>query len=190
MPDHTPPGPPLSPDALEAQLLATLRQYDLTRHRALLSQIAAHHQLSILDCAAALAHVLTGPLLVPVTPTLPQPQKIGLIRYRIEVGRRQQLTEAALIALLVEESGVDQRLIGPIHIHADHTVVALPDGMPGEIFQHLKTVQFNHCPLRIKRTDDEPPTRKPRRTKRRKTRPRSSQVAAPGNVPLPKPPSS
>jgi len=170
MPANTPPGVDTPTDALEAQLLATLRSHDLTRHRALISQIAAQHRISILDCAAALAHALIGPLAAPVAPTPPQPPAIGLIRYRLEVGHKQHLTEEALIVLLIEESGVDPRLIGPIHIHAHHTLVALPDGMPGEIFQHLKTVQFNDCPLRIKRADDDPPLKRPRRSKRRKTR--------------------
>lgn len=170
MPENTSPGAEITTDALEARLLATLRDHDLTRHRALISQIAAQHRISILDCAAALAHALTGPLAAPITPTLPQAPAINLIRYRLEVGRKQHLTKEALIVLLVEESGVDQRLIGPIQIHAHHTLVALPDGMPGEIFQHLKTVQFNDCPLRIKRADDIPAFKRSRRSKRRKTR--------------------
>ncbi|HCK81353.1 MAG TPA: ATP-dependent RNA helicase, partial [Candidatus Competibacteraceae bacterium] len=62
---------------------------------------------------------------------------------------------------------IESRYIGRIEIHEDYSTVDLPDGMPKEIFQHLKKVRVRQHPLNISRFDGldaGAPRKPPRRT--------------------------
>lgn len=74
-----------------------------------------------------------------------------MVRYRLEVGRADQISVNELKALLVAETGLEPDAIGKIDVQQMHTVINLPDGMPPEIFQLLKEVELNSKPLKIKR---------------------------------------
>jgi len=76
---------------------------------------------------------------------------IKMVRYRLDVGSQHQITEETLKKVLVEESGVDKNNINNINIRGLYTLIDLPDSMPADIFQHLKTVEINQRPLAIKR---------------------------------------
>lgn len=78
-------------------------------------------------------------------------QPIKMARYRLEIGKKHQLTVKELKKVLIEESGVDKNNINNVMIHPDYTLLELPDDMPQDIFQHLKTVEINHQKLSIKR---------------------------------------
>ncbi len=77
-------------------------------------------------------------------------QEADLVPYRIEVGRQHGVTPREIVGAIANESGLDGRYIGRIDIHEDHSIVALPAGMPREILQHLKRVYVRGQPLRIK----------------------------------------
>ncbi len=75
---------------------------------------------------------------------------IKMVRYRLNVGSKHQVTHEELRKVLIEESGVDKNNIN-INIQSDYTLVELPDEMPQELFLHLKSVEIKQCRLDIKR---------------------------------------
>jgi hypothetical protein len=76
---------------------------------------------------------------------------IKMIRYRLSVGSKHQVTSEELKKVLIEESGVDKNNINTINIQGDYTLVELPDEMPPDIFLHLKSVEIKLHKLDIKR---------------------------------------
>jgi len=84
------------------------------------------------------------------TTVIVQP-RIKMVRYRLDVGSKQQVTSEELKKVLIEESGVDKNNINNINIQGDYTLVELPDEMPQDIFLHLKSVEIKQHKLDIKR---------------------------------------
>ena len=64
----------------------------------------------------------------------------GRAGYRIEVGRRDGVAPREIVGAIANESGIEGRFIGRIDIEDDYSLVDLPEGMPREIFQHLRGV--------------------------------------------------
>ena len=64
----------------------------------------------------------------------------GLVSYRIEVGHRDGVAPREIVGAIANEAGLEGRFIGRIAIEDDHSLVDLPEGMPREIFQHLRGV--------------------------------------------------
>jgi ATP-dependent RNA helicase DeaD len=77
----------------------------------------------------------------------------GLVSYRIEVGHQHGATPREIVGAIANESGLEGRYIGRIDIRDDHSLVDLPDGMPREIFNHLKRVFVRGQALRISLAD-------------------------------------
>jgi len=75
------------------------------------------------------------------------------IRYRIDVGREHGATPQNIMGAIANEAGIEGRYIGRIEIHDDYSTVDLPNGMPSEIFQHLKRVRVRQQTLNIRRLD-------------------------------------
>lgn len=152
---HQSRAPTPAQELLEERLQSILAGDDWNACRPLVQKLAAALQLDIIDCAAALAYLV----LQQKTPAVPKhnPRRaapeIKMVRYRIEVGRKHHATEDAIKTLLIAETGVESRFLRHIDLRHDHTLMQLPEGMPGEIYQHLQTVLFNQQPLRIKRLD-------------------------------------
>ena len=76
---------------------------------------------------------------------------VKMVRYRLDVGSKHQVTPEELKKILIEESGVDKNNINNINIQGDYTLVELPDEMPQDIFLHLKSVEIKQQKLDIKR---------------------------------------
>lgn len=76
---------------------------------------------------------------------------IKMVRYRLDVGCKHQVTSEELKRVLIEESGVDKNNINNINIQRDYTLVELPDEMPQDIFLHLKSVEIKQHKLDIRR---------------------------------------
>ena len=98
-----------------------------------------------------------------------------MIRYRVEVGRRHSVSKDEIKNALVEESGVDVKMIGSIEMHQHFTFVELPDGMPPDIYHHLKSVEINHHKLYIKQANSHARNKKRFNAKRRSGKRRSPQ---------------
>jgi hypothetical protein len=83
--------------------------------------------------------------------TVEAQSSIKMVRYRLNVGCKHQITPEELKKVLIEESGVDKNNVNYINIQGDYTLVELPDEMPQDIFLHLKSVEIKQQKLDIKR---------------------------------------
>lgn len=146
---------------LLSQLQKIISEQDLSTYRALVSQISTELGIDYLDCSAALTYLNLSSLshkkpadradLTAKTNKAKIENDLKMVRYRLEVGRKHRVAVEDLKKLLVEETGVDVKRIGYIDIHSHYTVIKLPEGMPTDIFNHLKSVKINQQLLGIKR---------------------------------------
>ena len=74
----------------------------------------------------------------------------NMVRYRIEVGRDDDVKPGDIVGAIANEAGIKGKDIGHIKLHGDYSTVDLPDGMPKEILQHLKKVRICNKPIAIK----------------------------------------
>lgn len=96
----------------------------------------------------------------------PHATEAGKRTYRIEVGHEHGVKPGNIIGAIANEAGLESQYIGRLSIRGDYSLIDLPDGMPGEIFQHLKKVWVNQQMLRISEWDgneDEAGMRSPRK---------------------------
>jgi ATP-dependent RNA helicase DeaD len=107
-------------------------------------------------------------------------------RFRIEVGREHGAQPKHIVGAIANEAGLDSRYIHQIQIFDDFSVVTLPDGMPKDVFKHLKEVWVCGQQLRISPFSDsdkgskhkEKKTDKPGKEGQRYTKRKSSSVVA------------
>lgn len=99
---------------------------------------------------------------------LPRKPDEGNEIYRIGVGYRDAVKPSQIVAIISREGMLDGRLIGNIDIHDEHTYVELPEGMPEETFEKLRTVDIQGRPMAIERYEGE--TSQERRRPRRDDR--------------------
>ncbi len=77
----------------------------------------------------------------------------GMERYRIEVGLAHGVKPGNIVGAIANEAEIESEYIGRIEIFDDHSTVQLPEGMPREIFKHLKNVWVSGQRLQISRLD-------------------------------------
>jgi ATP-dependent RNA helicase DeaD len=77
----------------------------------------------------------------------------GMERYRIEVGHDHQVKPGNIVGAIANEAEIDAEYIGRIEIYDDHSTVDLPEGMPKEIFKHLRSVWVSGQKLQISVAD-------------------------------------
>ncbi|MDC8760753.1 DEAD/DEAH box helicase [Janthinobacterium fluminis] len=66
--------------------------------------------------------------------------KLAMISYRIEVGRNHAVTPSNIVGAIANEAKLEAKHIGRIDIFDEHSVLDLPEGMPPDILDHLKSV--------------------------------------------------
>jgi ATP-dependent RNA helicase DeaD len=76
---------------------------------------------------------------------------VPMERFRIEVGRAHGVQPKNIVGAIANEAGLESRYIGRIEIQEDHTLLDLPQGMPKDVFKHLKSVWVCGRQLRISR---------------------------------------
>jgi ATP-dependent RNA helicase DeaD len=91
----------------------------------------------------------------------PRATEKGFETYRIEVGKTHGVQPGNIVGAVANEAGIDSKHIGRIDIRDDHSLIDLPEGMPSEIFKHLKKVWVSGQQLRITRGSDKPDFEKP-----------------------------
>lgn len=64
----------------------------------------------------------------------------GMDRYRVEVGHDHEVKPGNIVGAIANEAGIESQYIGRIQIFDDHSLIDLPQGMPKEVFMHLKRV--------------------------------------------------
>jgi len=94
----------------------------------------------------------------------------GMERFRIEVGHEHGVQPGNIVGAIANEAELDSEHIGRIQIHDDYSTVDLPEGMPREVFRHLKKVWVSGQRLQISRQDKgtNPAAKKPRKAKTKK----------------------
>jgi len=92
----------------------------------------------------------------------------GKRTYRIEVGHEHGVKPGNIVGAIANEAGLESGFIGRVSIRGDYSLIDLPEGMPKEVFDHLKKVWVSQQQLRISEWDgtEEPagaaPPRRPR----------------------------
>jgi ATP-dependent RNA helicase DeaD len=77
----------------------------------------------------------------------------GKRTYRIEVGHEHGVKPGNIIGAIANEAGLDSQFIGRLSIRDHYSLIDLPDGMPKEVFEHLKKVWVVQQQLRIHEWD-------------------------------------
>ncbi len=95
----------------------------------------------------------------PPRPRARAPEQ-GFETYRVEVGKTHGVQPGNIVGAVANEAGIDSKHIGRIDIRDDHSLIDLPEGMPSEIFKHLKKVWVSGQQLRITRGSDKPDNEK------------------------------
>lgn len=96
---------------------------------------------------------------------------IAMQTYRLEVGREHQVTPGDIVGAIANEADIDSAYIGGINIQDDYSTVELPDGMPKEVFNHLKKVRVRNHPMHMSLMKGDKPTQdsdEPRKPQKRK----------------------
>ncbi len=96
------------------------------------------------------------------------PLKIGMERYRIEVGQQHDAKPNNIVGAIANEAGLESQYIGQINIYEDHSIIDLPEDMPKEIFQHLKKVRVAGQALEISCLEPSKPSAKKNKAKKGK----------------------
>ncbi len=78
-------------------------------------------------------------------PRKPRPDRgtqaeANMVRYRLEVGRNNEVGPGDIVGAIANEAGIDSKNIGHIKLHDEFSTVDLPEGMPKEIFDQLRGV--------------------------------------------------
>jgi ATP-dependent RNA helicase DeaD len=79
--------------------------------------------------------------------------KLNMTSYRIEVGHKHTVTPSNIVGAIANEANLEAKHIGRIDIFDTYSVLDLPEGMPPEILEHLKTVWVAGQQLRISLDD-------------------------------------
>lgn len=83
------------------------------------------------------------------------PPEKGMERFRIEVGHDHGVKPGNIVGAIANEAGMDSEHIGRINIQDEFSLIDLPEGMPKDIFNDLKSVWVSGQKLRISRLDRE-----------------------------------
>lgn len=142
-------------DALESQELGFFEE--------LIEGYQAEHNVGLSEVAAALVYLLQRDKpLVPVEaereesrpqvtfaggeskrergPKRQRTDDADMVTYRIDVGREHGAQPKNIVGAIANEAGIDSAFIGHIKLYDDYSTVDLPEGMPDDVFQHLKKV--------------------------------------------------
>jgi len=115
----------------------------------------------------------------------PKPGEPRMETYRLAVGRMHRVKPANIVGAIINEAGLDGKMIGHIDIQEDHSLVDLPEGMPKEIFRDLQKVWVAGQQLKITKVSGDPRAASPERAVPRSERPLHTLL--PSERPLRKP---
>jgi ATP-dependent RNA helicase DeaD len=93
----------------------------------------------------------------------------GMERFRLEVGHTHGVKPGNIVGAIANEAEIDSEHIGRIEIFDDHSTIDLPEGMPKDLFKHLKSVWVSGQRLQISRLEpgNKPPPPPAAETKRK-----------------------
>lgn len=143
-------------ELLKKQLQHILAHEPLEGLREIVTDLASELAIDLSYLTAALLHRQQAITLTEPSPIIAEhgdnlPNTMKMVRYRLDVGSEHHVTLDDIKRVLVEESGVDKNNINNVSIRHQYTLIELPDAMPPDIFQLLKTVEINNQKLDIRR---------------------------------------
>lgn len=164
------------------QLSETIESQELSFFQQLISQYQQEHDADPDEVAAALAYLVQkNRPLKPVKHVESRPARSekggrqsreergrstrksraavntaepGMQTYRVEVGRQHGVEVKNLVGAIANEAGIDSEFIGRIRLEDDYSFVDLPEGMPKDLFQHLRKVWVCNKKLEISLVND------------------------------------
>ena len=75
---------------------------------------------------------------------------LNMVTYRMEAGKNDGVMPKDIVGAIASESGIDGKNIGRIMLYDDFSTVDLPEGMPNDVFQHLKhKVRVKQRPMKL-----------------------------------------
>ncbi len=75
---------------------------------------------------------------------------LNMVTYRMEAGKNDGVMPKDIVGAIASEAGIDGKNIGRIMLYDDFSTVDLPEGMPNDIFQHLKhKVRVKQRPMKL-----------------------------------------
>ena len=74
---------------------------------------------------------------------------IEMARFRLDVGRRNQIKPGNIVGAIANEADLESKYIGEIEIRDDYSTVDLPADMPKEVMSILKKARVAGRPLGI-----------------------------------------
>lgn len=152
---------------------------DMDFFRNLVKELAEENEMSLEDIAALLAWKaqVKRPLILPPEEVRPQrerrdrrdrddrrgdrgergerrprrerPEGVNFVRYRIEVGRNEGLQPGDIVGAIANEAGIESRYIGNIRLYDQFSTVELPEGMPGDVLNHLQKTRVRQVAMNI-----------------------------------------
>lgn len=79
-----------------------------------------------------------------------QHDDIDMVTYRMEVGKDHGVMPKDIVGAIANEAGIESQNIGRIKLNDDYSTVDLPEGMPKDVFQHLKNkVRVCQQPMKL-----------------------------------------
>ncbi|HSB96332.1 MAG TPA: DEAD/DEAH box helicase [Spongiibacteraceae bacterium] len=76
---------------------------------------------------------------------------IPMDSYRMGVGRAQQIKVSDIVGAIANEAGINSSNIGRIQLFDDYSIVDLPQGMPKDVLQQLKSVRVRGHMMNLSR---------------------------------------
>ncbi|HRD34518.1 MAG TPA: DEAD/DEAH box helicase [Rhodocyclaceae bacterium] len=76
-----------------------------------------------------------------------------LERYRIDVGRNQQVLPKDIVGAIANEAGIESRFIGQINLYEDYSTVELPAGLANDVLALLRKVRIRQNMLNLRPVD-------------------------------------
>ncbi len=166
----------------------TLENQDLTIFEELISSYQTEHEIDAFKIASSLALMAQGtePLFlnekeinqpkfdsdnknkisisIAADPLKDNPS-IQMRRYRIAVGRKDNIKPGNILGAIANEAEISSAFIGAIQIFQDFTTVDLPDEMPKETLAILKNTRVFDKKLNIEELSEKNNTTTPRESK-------------------------
>jgi ATP-dependent RNA helicase DeaD len=183
-------------DRFKQLISTTLESQELGFFEGLVDSYQSEHNIGMSEIAAALAYLAQSerPLQIkehahktPKTETphatdkkrerkqgqKKPPQRrdetIPMNSYRIEVGQEHGAEAKSIVGAIANEAGIENKYIGKVNLFDKHSTVELPDGMPKDVYRHLKRVWVCGQQLKISKMGGAE-TRSKRANKSRKTK--------------------
>jgi ATP-dependent RNA helicase DeaD len=193
-------------DRFKGLISETLETQELGFFEALIDGFQSEHNIGMSEIAAALAYLVQKerplqleeresrkprkergepaerserPERQPKKPRERKQDDIPLDNYRVEVGREHGVEPKHIVGAIANEAGIESQYIGHIKLFDTYSTIDLPEGMPKDIYKHLKRVWVCGRQLNISLLGEPKKSRKPKSSKVKKPAARKPKKTKP-----------